>query len=98
MDQWIVVVDGDEVSERQMEVCRALRPALHGAVKCHLPENADAEVCKDVRYFPAFCNTQTNECVYGLRNTTEDFHELTLATNASQRTTAPTEPPRTPPQ
>lgn len=97
MQNWIVVVDSDDVSARQMQVCRALRPQLQGAVECNLPENADAAVCRDVKYFPAFCNTTTNECVYGLRKEQSDFDELIAGSGASQRTTAQEPPPQTKP-
>lgn len=97
MENWIVVVDADDVSKRQMEVCRALRPSLQGAVECHLPENAEASVCNDVRFFPAFCNTTTNECVYGLREKQADFDQLIAGSGASQRTTTPPSHQQTPP-
>lgn len=77
MGDWVVVVDSDEVSKRQMDICRQLKPALSGAVECNLPENAEASVCHQVRYFPAFCNTTSNKCVYGLHKTPEEFAALT---------------------
>ena len=98
MENWIVVVDSDDVSKRQMDVCRALRPSLQGAVECHLPDNAEATVCKDVKYFPAFCNTTSNECVYGLRTEQSDFDELIAGSGASPQTTTQPVPPQTKPK
>lgn len=92
MNDWVVVVDDDAVSQRQMEVCKVLKPSLHGAIECHLDENVDATVCKEVRYFPAFCHVATNECVYGLRTTLEDMESLTTT---SQRTTDSKSPQET---
>lgn len=76
MQAWVVVVDSDDVSKRQMEACRALQPDLKGAIECDDAKNAEAEVCWKVERFPSFCNTVTNECVSGLRDTAEKFSEL----------------------
>ena len=95
MDKWVVVVGDDAVSKKQMDVCRALKPPLHGAVECHLDTNADASVCTKTRFLPAFCNVQTDECVYGLRTEMRDIEAL-LTTPTLPQTTAPTPPQGTP--
>ena len=94
MNDWVVVVDDDAVSRRQMDVCKLLKPPLHGAIECNLDDNAEAKVCLDAKYFPAFCNVKSNECVYGLRTTMQDMEALveTPINAPSQRTTDPTPP------
>lgn len=76
MDQWIVVTDSDAASAEQLQVCRAVRPSLRGAVRCDRAENADADVCREVERFPAFCHVPSNACVYGVRSTREELEAL----------------------
>lgn len=73
---WIVVVDDDPVSARQLAACRAERPQLQGAVDCSDADNHAAEVCQKVTHFPAFCHAPSNTCVYGLRTTADEFRGL----------------------
>ena len=95
LDQWIVVVDGDALSQSQMAACRALHVPLRGAVECHKPDNADAEVCQAVPYFPAFCHTELNQCVYGVRREVAEFEAL-ASVAPPPRTTPPAPPPSAP--
>lgn len=94
MDRWVVVVDGDETSKRQMDVCRVLRPPLQGAIDCSDPDNASATVCTEVDFFPAFCDTEQRKCVYGLRETIDELEGLVrLSTTSSSQDTTPSQPP-----
>lgn len=89
---WVVVLDSDEVSQRQLQVCRATRPPeLQGAIHCDDPDNASNPLCTELDYFPAFCNVQRNSCVYGLRQTRDDFEQLVALTTTAPptHTTAP---------
>lgn len=92
LEEWIAVVDGDHVSGAQMDTCRALHVPLRGAIECHKPENENAEVCNKVPYFPAFCHTGLNQCVYGLRKGVADFEAL--ATAIDPQHTTPLEQPQ----
>ncbi len=76
MDKWVLVVDGDAVSTRQVQTCRNNRVGLGGFIECNKPENKDAEICSAVDYFPAFCNTQDRTCAYGIRDTRESLLAL----------------------
>ena len=96
MDQWVVVLDADPVSRRQLEVCKALRPSLAGAIQCDLSENEDAKICTAVHYFPAFCNVTHNQCSYGLRATRAELEALTEFDLSPQ--TTPQDPPPTAPE
>ena len=76
MEDWILVLDENEKSsQEQLNVCKAVKPALRGVVMCKQDTNID--MCHQVDYFPAFCHTSTNSCVYGLRKTEDEFVELT---------------------
>ena len=78
MNNWIVVVDDDPISTRQLNICQDVKPDLKGVVTCK-DETFDTEVsslCKQVDSFPAFCNIKTNTCIYGLRTKKEDFENL----------------------
>lgn len=76
MEKWVLVTDGDPVSARQKEVCAAVPVGLQGVIECDMPENADAKICSAVEYFPAFCNTKTQSCVYGVRDTKGALEKL----------------------
>ena len=95
---WVVVVGDDEVSRRQLEVCRTLRPPeVRGAIRCDDLDNHLHPVCTSLPQFPAFCDATTNACApAGLRETAADFAALTPAAaggGTPSRTTAPG-PPR----
>lgn len=76
MEDWIVVLDeNDKLSQDQLNVCKAVKPTLKGVVMCN--QNTNIDMCNQVDYFPAFCHTSTNSCVYGLRKTEDEFVELT---------------------
>lgn len=76
MNEFVVVVDADPLSRRQLEICAALKPDLKGGIDCTLQENSFADICFSVKEFPAFCHAPTNRCVYGLRTTKEHFEDL----------------------
>lgn len=76
MDRWIVVVGNDDISQEQRRICQMLRPPLHGLLDCEDDENRSAPACMQARYFPAFCNIDTNDCLYGLRRTTNEFNAI----------------------
>jgi hypothetical protein len=88
MDQWVVVLDKDAVSTEQLAVCRALKPALRGAIACDDPDNAENAVCQQVDFFPAFCHVPSSQCVYGLRATNDALDAL-LTLPASGALTPP---------
>lgn len=91
MDDWIVVLEEkNRISQEQLQVCKALKPTLKGVVMCG--ETTDVPMCHEVDFFPAFCNTHTNSCVYGLRRTEADFAELTKLV-PTRYTAHPEEPP-----
>ena len=92
MDQWVLVVDGDATSSKQMDVCRKNPVGLKGFIECNKPENDGASICSVVDYFPAFCNTEQQSCVYGIRDTPEAL--LALKTLAPSTQTKSPEPPR----
>lgn len=83
--QWVVVLDSDEVSQRQVDVCTRLRVPGLGAIRCDQPDNEEAQVCQTIEYFPAFCRVATGECSYGLRTDAEEIR--TLITGPTERTT-----------
>lgn len=76
MDQWVVVLDDDSLSQEQLRVCQVLKPALRGAVRCDDPDNHSAPICHAVEAFPAFCHAGTQSCVYGLRRTLQELEAL----------------------
>jgi hypothetical protein len=92
MDNWILVVDGDTASKKQVDVCRQNPVGLQGFIECDKPENKDADICSAVDYFPAFCNTAQKSCVYGVRDTQNSL--LALKTLSPSEQTKSTEPPR----
>ena len=93
MDEWLLVVDDDAASTRQLDVCRADKSKLGGYIECHAPENADAPICQAVEYFPAFCHRTQRSCVYGVRDTPAALAELTTLA-APPRTTPRQAPPQ----
>lgn len=100
MNNWVVVLDDDDVSRRQMQVCQLLKPPLKGAIECHLEENADASACNEVTHFPAFCHVETGECLYGLRTSLRDMEALAetpITEPPAQHTRYPTPPQETTP-
>lgn len=75
--EWVVVVGADPTSQRQLEICNAERPPLlHAAIRCDAPENAGAAACMHVPRLPAFCHTESNVCVYGLRDTRDALERI----------------------
>ncbi len=92
MDNWVLVVDGDTASKRQIDACRQHRVGLQGFIECDKPENKDASICSAVDFFPAFCNIAQNSCVYGVRDTESTL--LALKELAPSEQTKSTEPPR----
>jgi hypothetical protein len=92
MDNWVLVVDGDAASKKQMEVCRQNPVGLQGFIECNKVDNTDASICSAVDYFPAFCNTAQKSCVYGVRDTENTL--LALKTLAPLEQTKSKELPR----
>ena len=92
MDKWVLVVDGDATSKKQVDVCRKHPVGLQGFIECDKPENEDARICSVVDYFPAFCNTETQSCIYGTRDSKEALLALTELVPSSQ--TKSTTPPQ----
>lgn len=92
MDNWVLVVDSDAASKKQVDVCRQHPVGLQGFIECDKPENKDARICSTVDFFPAFCNTAQKSCVYGVRDTENTL--LALKTLAPSEQTKSTEPPQ----
>ena len=60
---WVVVVGDDEVSRRQLEVCRTQRPGqVRGAIRCDDLDTHLHPICTTVPRFPVFCDLQTSAC------------------------------------
>lgn len=97
MDQWVLVVDGDSTSSKQMDVCRKTPLGLKGFIECNKPENQDATICSAVEFFPAFCHTEQRSCVYGLRETEDALLSLKTIVPSTQ-TKSPGPPPTSPSQ
>lgn len=76
LQNWVVIVDSDPVSQKQLQVCKDLKPDLKGAILCQDPENDKSAICNTVERFPAFCHHTRNSCVYGLRPDAESLEEL----------------------
>ena len=77
MNNWVLVVDDDSVSRRQVKTCTELKIPDLMSLDCSTSDNTESRVCNNVDYFPAFCNTATNKCHYGMRTTKRDIMELT---------------------
>ena len=92
MENWVLVVDGDALSKRQVDVCRQNPVGLQGFIECNKVDNKDASICSAVDYFPAFCNTVQKSCVYGVRDSESAL--LALKTLSQSEQTRSTEPPR----
>lgn len=92
MDDWVLVVDGDAASKRQVAACRQHPVGLQGFIECDKPDNKDASICAAVDFFPAFCNTAQKSCVYGVRDTESAL--LALKTLSPSEQTKSSEPPR----
>jgi hypothetical protein len=75
---WVAVLDTDALSTEQLKVCKREKPALQGVILC-ADEPFDTrvkEICNKVDFFPAFCNTRSNQCLYGLRKTAAELAAL----------------------
>ena len=81
MDQWILVLGEDDASREQLDICKALKPPLKGSVVCD--ERSKEAICSEVPFFPAFCHTATNSCVYGVRTDRDAFDSLTTLTQSN---------------
>jgi len=92
MENWVLVVDGDTASKKQVDVCRENPVGLQGFIECDKPENQDARICSAVDYFPAFCNTLQRSCVYGVRDSEKALLDLRTLSQSEQ--TKSTEPPQ----
>ena len=92
MENWVLVVDGDAASKKQVDVCRQNPVGLQGFIECDKPDNKDASICSAVDYFPAFCNTAQKSCVYGVRDTESAL--LALKTLSPPEQTKSTGPPQ----
>lgn len=72
MPEWVVVLDVDDpVSQKQLDICKQQKPDLKGVVECD--KESKEPLCHSVDYFPAFCEAESNRCVYGLRQQFEEF-------------------------
>ena len=88
LSDWIVVVDADEWSTRQRDMCKSTKPPLQGMVDCRDIDNDLTPVCSQVTHFPAFCHVPTNSCVYGLRESTDSMQELLSLVSPSSTQTS----------
>lgn len=85
LKEWVLVVYHDNVSAKQLGVCRSLKPSLQGVVRCDNPEPGNVELCRSVDYFPAFCHVPSNACVYGLHQTRDEFAQLRASSHPTRK-------------
>ena len=82
LGDWILVVDSDAVSQKQLAACKRLQPKLKGVEDC-TSETHNEKLCSEAPYFPSFCREDEQghlQCVSGLRSTADAIEELvTLA-------------------
>ena len=76
LKDWILIVDSDDHSKKQVDICKKERPKLYGMVDCSELDNSFVDICNSVTHFPAFCHSATKSCVYGVREGEEDFVNL----------------------
>lgn len=48
-------------------------------IDCGDPENSNVKICSSVRAFPAFCNTDQQKCVYGVREGRDELESTCKA-------------------
>jgi hypothetical protein len=76
MDRVLLILDADEVSSRQRDMCKTVGcPGLR-FIDCALPENEHAEVCHHVEAFPAWCDEERKTCAYGYGATLSECKAL----------------------
>lgn len=85
---WVLVGDmtSCEYTKQQVALLQQNKIPLHGAILCDDEKSKDAEVCKQIPNFPAFCNVKTNLCVPGYRALAHDFDELQRKSDSSVST------------
>jgi hypothetical protein len=89
MKKWVLVIDNDKVSKEQLNICMHLKPPLKGVINCSDKHNDESSqtLCKELDFFPAFCDTKTNICQYGIRETREEIWGLVnIDTKGSKQT------------
>ena len=77
-DTWAVIADPEICphSRRQLEALHDLQVDLKGSVLCNDEKFEHSEACIKASHFPMLCNTATNKCFVGLRETCEDLEEI----------------------
>lgn len=78
LKDWILVVDSDRISQKQVRVCQRLQPGLKGVEDCSA-EHHNESLCNECPYFPSFCRENAEgdlRCVSGLRSTRDALEEL----------------------
>ena len=83
-NDWFLVGDTNicPYSKEQIKICQNLNIQVKGAVLCNDAENTNNPACLQVPAFPAFCHVEKNMCISGLRETTDSFEDLILASIA----------------
>lgn len=76
--QWVLVGDTNicEHTVSELKFLQENSIDLKGMIPCNDEKYKDHEACKMIPAFPAFCNTETQLCVSGLRDSWELFHDL----------------------
>ena len=82
-EEWILVGDTDVCphSKKQIQVCKDLQLHVKGAILCNEKANETNPACLYIPAFPAFCNTDKNVCVSGLRENKAAFDEMQKIVN-----------------
>ena len=85
-DEWALIVDLEVCphSKTQIQAAKDMELPLKGAILCHLPEHAETEACLQAPAFPMLCNTKTNKCFSGLRDTCDLIQELETLNRAAK--------------
>ena len=85
-DQWIFIGDKSCAhSETQIKALQELKYDIKGGIMCNEEKNKNIDACKQIEYFPTFCNTLTKTCVSGLRTTKEEFYKLQAISDAEKK-------------
>ena len=78
---WTVVLalDHCDWSKQQFKMLqnkKAKDSVIMDVIDCSDTQNQSIPICKEVKGFPAWCNTKTNTCMYGLKNTDDELEQI----------------------
>ena len=84
-DKWIAVLD-TERCEHSREQHAMIKDQKMKTAVLYCNDHRDAEICKRVYAFPAFCNLERKQCMYGLRSSKRELEESCRALRAEEET------------